>query len=772
MDPVDQFLSAPEAPVPPVRLDPDEDLVAYFCMEFGLHEDLNLYSGGMGILAGDHIKAASDAGVPLVAVGLLYHQGYFNQTIDGDGRQQSSYTRANFAELPLTPAISPEGEPYRVSIELPGRDVLLNIWRVHARDIELFLLDSDVAENAPEDREITFQLYGGDRRRRLEQEIVLGIGGVRALRAMGYTPTVWHSNEGHSAFQILERCRAHVAAGADFPTALEIVAGSTVFTTHTPVPAGHDVFQRDLIVEHFTDLAGELGLDIDAFLALGANHVAGGGLDMTALAFRGSRFHNGVSRTHRRVAAGLDGYVWEEIPPLENPIIHVTNGVHTGTFLDPTWAEVFDEHLEANWRDHLCEPAYWKGLDELPDELVWNIRCLLKKEALGVVKARALQRLRRIGRSDAEIERATRWICPSGPDVLTVSFARRFATYKRATLVLSDPERLARLVNDENRPVVLLFAGKAHPRDGDGQQVIQTIHELSQQPEFEGRIVLLEGYDMSLAKAMLAGSDVWLNTPEYPLEASGTSGMKAGMNGTLNLSVLDGWWVEGFNTRNGWAIFPHAEIADREERDRTEADELLSLLEQQVVGAFYERDDHGLPAAWIAMVRASMRSIIPRFNALRMVQEYIARLYLPASRHGRLLRQDDNAGELSRWKQRLARIWPQVGIRRLGRQPGVAGGSPAPPSKVAVNLAGLDPSEVVVECVWGLDFGEPGYQVMERRAYRPVERRDNGEAVWQLDLETGFAASDLARYPHRVRAYPRHDLLADAAEPGRMRWLE
>jgi starch phosphorylase len=764
---------ASEAQPVDVRLDPAQDLVAYFCMEFGLHEGLKLYSGGMGILAGDHLKAASDYKVPLVAVGLLYHQGYFDQTIDREGQQQHSYVQANFAELPLTPAIDPEGKPFRVSVALPGRTVLLNVWKVHARGINLFLLDSDVPENERNDQEITYQLYGGDRRRRLEQEIVLGIGGVRALRAMQLAPTVWHSNEGHSAFQILERCREHVRDGESFDAAIEMVAGNTVFTTHTPVPAGHDVFDHELMVEYFRDLTGELGIEMEEFLALGANHSGDASFNMTALALRGSRFQNGVSRIHRDVASRLDAYVWEEIPPLENPIAHITNGVHAGTFLAPTWAHVFSQHLSSDWRQHLCDPEFWRAIDELPPDLLWNVRRLLKQEMLGVVRARALQRFQRIGRGPGAISRQTAWIDPAKPDVLTIAFARRFATYKRATLVLSDAERVARLVNDEQRPVVFLFAGKAHPRDVDGQQTIRAIHDMSSWPEFEGKIVLLEGYDLPLAKAMLLGVDVWLNTPQYPLEASGTSGMKAGMNGTLNLSILDGWWAEGFDTRNGWGIFPHPDIEDAGERDRREADELLTLLEEQVVPTYYDRDDAGIPREWMEMIKASMRSIIPRFNALRMIQEYSARLYAPAAAHGRRLRRDDGAGgrALAAWKRGLEETWPRVSIRRLGKQPGVANGIPSPPSKVAVDLAGLRTDEVVVECVWGSDFGGPDFNIRKKRTYHPVAGGADGEQVYELEFKAGFAASDLARYEHRVRVYPRHDLVAHPAETGRMRWL-
>lgn len=760
---------------PPVRdrapdLDQDGDLVAYFCMEFGLYEGLKLYSGGMGILAGDHIKAASDIGVPLVAVGLLYHQGYFDQTLDAEGQQQHHYTRASFAELPVSPAINVDGKPFRVQVHLPGRPVALNVWKVRAREIDLFLLDSDVPDNDIADREITFQLYGGDRERRITQEIVLGVGGVRALRAMGYRPTVWHSNEGHSAFQILERCRERVAAGQDFDDALEQVAASTVFTTHTPVPAGHDRFSHDRIREYFGELTGELGIEMDRFLALGSNPSDEGSFNMTALALRGSRFHNGVSRIHHDVASRLDSYAWPQVPPVENPMQHVTNGVHAPTFLAPSWADVFTMRLGRSWRERLREPDYWEAVLDLPDELVWNVRTLLKKETLGVVQSRANERFQRNRRGPAAIQRMTRLVHPEQTDVLVITFARRFATYKRPTLVFRDQERLAALLNDPERPVLLLFAGKAHPRDKEGQETIRFIHDMSNRPEFEGKVLLLEGYDLSLAKALLRGSDVWLNNPEYPLEASGTSGQKAGMNGVLNLSVVDGWWAEGYDTRNGWAIFPRVEEQDADGRDAAEADELLGLLENEIVPTYFDRDEDGIPRRWLALVKNSMRSLIPRFNASRMLEDYVARLYGPAAAHGRALAEDSQVSELARWKRCVSEVWPDVELRRVERQG--ANNGPTPPTRLAASLAGLEPQDVRVECVWGENFDTPDYEVHSRRGYEFREEQDGEDPVFELDLEPGFAAGELARLEYRVRIFPWRPLLAHPFETGLMRWLD
>jgi len=552
------------------HLDPERDLVAYFCAEFGLHESLPIYSGGLGILAGDHCKAASDLGVPFVAVGLLYRQGYFTQTIDGHGNQIAHYTPTDFDHLPVEPARGADGRELRVRVRLPGREVAVRIWRAKAGHIDLFLLDTDLPENQEHDRAITYQLYGGDTHTRIQQEIVLGIGGVRALRALGLEPTVWHVNEGHAAFQVLERCRELVAAGEDFDTALERTAAATVFTTHTPVPAGHDIFDHGLMAEYFGDFARELGIDLEELLGLGSSPASQGGFNMTALALRGSRFHNGVSRIHGGVASRMEAYVWPDIPPEENPIGYVTNGVHVPTFLAREWAGLLDMRLGTEWRNELLNPQFWERVAEIPDHNFWSLRQSLKAELLDEVRRRAVRQHRRNGLSPSQIERLTRFLSGGHMDILTIGFARRFATYKRATLLFSDPERLARLLGDPQRPVVFIFAGKAHPNDLPGQHLIQVIHDFSRRPEFEGRIVLLEGYDLALARKLVTGVDVWLNTPEHPLEASGTSGQKAGLNGVINLSVLDGWWDEGYTGDNGWAIMPHGPDFDAAFRNQEE----------------------------------------------------------------------------------------------------------------------------------------------------------------------------------------------------------
>src|SRR3569623_1542649 len=460
------------------HLQSNQDLIAYFCAEFGLHESLPIYSGGLGILAGDHCKAASDLGIPFVAVGMLYRQGYFNQTIDGHGKQVAHYTRTDFSELPLKPARDRDGGELHVQVHIADREVTLKVWQAKAGHIYLYLLDSDVAENSDADRSITYQLYGGDIHTRIQQEIVLGIGGVRALRALGLTPTVWHINEGHAAFQILERIREHVERGLPFDVARELVAAGTVFTTHTPVPAGHDIFDQHLMESYLSQYIDQLGVGMGQFLALGRSPGSENGFNQTALALRGTRFHNGVSRIHGGIASSMESYVWPQIPLEENPIAYVTNGVHVPTFLAREWMSLFDMRFGGEWRNELTDKPYWERIDEIPDYSFWSLRQTLKSELLEEVHERVLRQHRRSGLSTTQIKRITRALSADNTDTLVLGFARRFATYKRAAQLIADPARLARLLNDPNRPVLLVFASKAHPPDLPGQQIIKPVHDL------------------------------------------------------------------------------------------------------------------------------------------------------------------------------------------------------------------------------------------------------------------------------------------------------
>ena len=767
----DSYLQAQASARVAAHFDPQTDLVAYFCAEYGLHESLPIYSGGLGILAGDHCKAASDLGLPFVAVGLLYRQGYFTQAIDGRGQQQALYRPNQIDDLPVTLAADPGGAPVRVLVELPGRTVGLHVWRAKVGHIDLYLLDSDLAENSESDRALTYQLYGGDREWRIQQEIVLGIGGVRALRALGHAPTAWHINEGHATFQILERCREKVAQGMAFAAALERVAANTVFTTHTPVPAGHDIFDASLFDRYFMSFAPALGIGLDALRALGHSPQNQGSFNMTAAALRGSRFHNGVSKIHGEVASDMERYIWPDIPPDENPVMHVTNGVHVSTFLAQEWTNLLDVRF-SDWRGSLTDCAWWESLREVPDHRFWSLRQELKSLLLQVARRRLILQHRRAGVSDAQLRRITQYLRTDNGDVLVLGFGRRFATYKRATLLFQDTARLERLLGDPQRPVLIMFAGKAHPSDQPGQALIRQIYEFSMRPEFIGRILLLENYDLSLARRLVSGVDVWLNNPIYPLEASGTSGMKAAMNGVLNLSVLDGWWAEGYDGSNGWGIVPHGSDFDPAYRDHEEANDLYDLLERQVVPLYFERHGHSYSPQWVEMAKASMITILPRFNAERQVLDYVEKLYAPARDHRR--RMDavtDGAATLAAWKRRVAERWPGVGFVPQA-DTATAANRLLPfgdtlDMQAVLRLNGLATQDVVVECLLGETQEDGSLVVRETLPLAPGSSLPGGEVSYQLALRP--RRTGLQQY--RIRAYPYHELLGHRFELGCMRWL-
>ena len=750
-------------------IDAKEDLIAYFCAEFGFHESLPIYSGGLGILAGDHCKAASDLCIPFVAVGILYRQGYFNQTIDEHGSQISHYSPSSFHDLPVTQAVDENGEPILIEVDFPGRKVYLHVWRAKAGHITLYLLDSDLHRNEEHDRIITHQLYGGDKNTRIQQEIVLGIGGVRALRALGIKPTVWHINEGHSAFQILERCREGTLKGFEFATALEVIAGGTVFTTHTPVAAGHDIFDHELIASYFLDYIKDLGIDMQAFLQLGATPGNHGTFNQTALALRGSRFHNGVSRIHGTVASEMEHYIWPDVPYRENPIGYVTNGVHLQTFLARDWSNLYDMRFGRAWRDELLNEDYWDRIDEIPDHSYWSLRQSLKTELFENVLHRALHQYRRNGCSEALMERMTAHIASGRSDILTVGFARRFATYKRATLLFSDPERLSRILKNPERPVLLIFAGKAHPSDAPGQELIRKIHEYSLRPEFMGHILLLEGYDLALGRKLVTGVDVWLNTPEYPLEASGTSGQKAGMNGVINLSVLDGWWAEGYNGENGWAITPHEPHFDPDYRNHEEANELLDLLESKISPLYYDRNAQGYSEGWVKISKASMKSCIPNYNAQRMVRDYITNFYSPASRQNKKLCADDYRGalELAAWKAKVNSTWHSVSMRRIDDAKNSLMSGDSLRIEVAANLGELTTDDVVLECIIGTESRHNKFVECEHVLLQSAGTTDNGEALFSHDLSPPLSGLQF----YKLRLYPSNPLLSHPFETGHIIWL-
>jgi starch phosphorylase len=601
--------------------------IAYFSAEFALHQSLPIYAGGLGVLAGDHCKEASDLGVPLIGVGFMYPQGYFHQKLSADGWQEESYERLSWADAPIEPALTPDGKPCITAVPLGDRSVLVAVWRVRMGRVKLYLLDTDLEENAPWDRDLSARLYGGDRETRIQQEIILGIGGVRVLKALGSDPGVFHLNEGHAGFVVLQRIRDLIERGASFDSALDEIRQTTVFTTHTPVPAGHDAFPFHLVEKHLAGAWGTLGDHRDRFLALGSYDNGGGpAFNMTALAIRSSGSTNAVSLLHGEVTRAMFGPMWPDIPEAQRPVSAVTNGVHVPTWIAAELSEVFTTYLGADWRERHDDPALWSGVLAIPDAELWRVRQSLRRYLFAFVRERARQRW---VEEHVGIPRVVAAGTLLEPDALTIGFARRFTGYKRPELVFHDPERLARILNASGRPVQIIFAGKSHPADDIGKHHLQHVYRHALEPLFGGRVAFVDDYDLHVAHFLVQGCDVWLNTPRKPLEASGTSGMKAAMNGVPHLSIGDGWWAEGFTGANGWVI-DGARGDNDDAIDAADADALYRLLEEEVVPAFYDRDGDRVPHRWIATVKQAITTVAPRFSARRMVKEYVERMYAPA----------------------------------------------------------------------------------------------------------------------------------------------
>jgi starch phosphorylase len=595
--------------------------VAYFSFEFGLHEVLPMYAGGLGILAADHLKEASDMGVPMVGIGFLYLQGYFRQRISEDGWQEANFDHLDFEQLPIIQVSNAAGDPFVLCVELPGRCVYFNVWKAQVGRVPLYLIDTDLPENAPQDRELTQRLYSPDPDTRINQEVILGIGGVRVLRELKIEPVVWHMNEGHPAFSTLERVRELVAAkGMPFEKAREKVSRNTIFTTHTPVPAGNDKFPQWQIDRHMNGFWSEMGLTREEFMALGDDH---GAFGMTPLALRMSAKANGVSELHGEVSREM----WTWMYPDGNvPITHITNGIHTLTWLARRMRRLFDEYLGVGWVQRLDNPDTWLNLQEAPDDQWWAVRKHLKRRLASFMRERA--RMKWITHSVHPVQTITSGVLID-PNMLTIGFARRFATYKRATLLMRDIPRLMRLINDSARPVQIVYAGKAHPNDEPGKRLIQELYRTIKNADMAGRLVFIEDYDINVARHLVQGVDVWMNTPRRPHEASGTSGMKAALNGALNFSALDGWWREAYNGKNGWAIGSEKFYDDLDEQDAADCKSLYDTLENEIIPLYYNTDEDGIPHEWLKWSKESIVTIAPRFSTRRMLKQYVEEMYAP-----------------------------------------------------------------------------------------------------------------------------------------------
>lgn len=754
---LDAYTSEPGWLVPATP-DADGMLVAYFSLEFGLDAGIPLYSGGLGILAGDHLKSASDLGVPLVGVGLLYRSGYFRQSLGPDGGQRERYPATDWSDLPLADVTDANGAPVVVEVAIGPETVRAAVRRIQVGRVPLLLLDADVEGNPPESRLITSTLYGGDRDMRIRQEILLGVGGVRALAAAGMEPTVFHMNEGHSALLALERLRALTAgAGMTAVEAREQVVASTVFTTHTPVPAGNETFDPELARAYLEPLAAEAGMDWEQLSAL-AEHPDQGetAFGMTPLALRTSGSANGVAQLHGDTSRRMWRGLWPELPLDEVPIGSVTNGIHTASWLSREMHELLDRYIGPGLRERPEDPTVWERADTIPAGELWRVHELRRERLVLFARERLRTQYERQGSRRVASRVAGDAL---RPDALTICFARRFATYKRADLLFRDPERLARLIDDERRPVQFIVAGKAHPLDGPGKDLLRTVVQESARPRLRDRIVFLEDYDMHVARYLVQGADVWLNVPRRPLEASGTSGMKAAVNGALNLSVLDGWWAEGYSPECGWAIGGGEQYEDPQESDAVEAEALYTLLEREVVPAFYARDSSGRPREWTTMMTASIRRLGGAFSTSRMVRDYAERAYIPAHRASVAMAAGggDGARALAAWRQRMRAAWPQVAVRSHVRANGAVPVGSDLAVEVLATLGSLSIDDVRVEVVAGTPDGHGG--LTPRRVVGGVHEGAQGSE--QRFLAT-VPASESGRLAVAARVVP---LRPDGAGP-------
>ena len=751
-------------------------LIAYFSAEFGITECLSIFAGGLGILAGDHLKSASDLGVPLVGVGLLYQQGYFRQYLNSAGWQQEGHVVNDFHNLPLELACGADGRPVMVELPYAGQTVRVQIWKATVGRVGLYLLDTNVETNESAGRALTDQLYGGDHERRIQQEMLLGIGGCRALEALGLEPTVYHMNEGHSAFLALERIRRLMERHEiPFAPACELASASLLFTTHTPVLAGHDYFPAAMVERYFGDYRQALGLSRKEFLALGRRNAEDDNepFCMTILALRLAASSNGVSALHGQVSRDMWQSVWPAIPAEETPIGHVTNGVHFRSWISLEMNRLYDRYLGPNWPEEPTDRERWRRVEAIPAEELWRVHELRRQRLVAFTRRRLRAQLQRRGAPSADIQAANE-VLDSG--ALTIGFARRFATYKRATLLLRDPQRLARLLNDPQHPVQIIYAGKAHPQDSEGKELIRQVISLARENEFRRKLVFLEDHDMAVARYMVQGVDVWLNTPLRPLEASGTSGMKAAANGALNLSTLDGWWDEAWQAaatsdiRPGWAIGQGENYANRDYQDQIEAEALYELLEHDVVPTYYERGAEGLPRRWIALQKTSIANLCYFFNTHRMVQQYTDSCYLEADRRYRDLATEGGARAvtLAAWIDRIRAQWPHVRVEAVEQGPlrGIAVGDRIRAS-AHIHLGELAPKDVCVHLCWGRV--NPNGEIVHAKVVVMTPTSRQNAATYTFEASVAVCCES-GPHGYTVRVVPYHPDLVSTTRLGLVAW--
>lgn len=748
-----------------------KDLIAYFSAEYGLDQTIPIYSGGLGILSGDHLKSASDLGIPLVAVGLLYKNGYFHQKINENGEQETEYNNIELSNLPINPVKDENGEELKIYVKFEKRKVYLKVWQINVGRIKLYLLDSDIDENTPEDREVTLRLYGGDQEMRIKQEIILGMGGTNLLtRALGLNPTVYHMNEGHSAFLILELIKNIIKEKkVSFEVAKDIASSKTVFTTHTPVPAGNDIFPIGLVEKYFKEFWPRLGLDREEFLKLGMKPCTElePGFNMGIFALKVAGKKNGVSKLHGAVSRELFGDVWPEIAANESPITYVTNGIHTCSWLAPSLKELYNKYLIPYWQDNIYKDEVWENINNIPNQELWGIHQKRKQKLFDIVKENTTNRLRKSGYSYEEINEITSKL---NPNALTIGFARRFATYKRATLIFKDLERITQILNNADRPVQLIFAGKAHPADKEGQDLIKRIHEISMMPQFKGKIFLLENYNIAMSRYLVSGVDVWLNNPRRPMEASGTSGQKASVNGVINFSVLDGWWAEGYNQENGWTIGTNAEFTSYEEQDIADSQSMYRTLEEKIIPTYYEKDENGISEKWMKIMKNSITSTGGKYSTSRMLVDYTNKLYIPLCNLTKKYYENiDNVAEFNLWKKNLYTNWKDIKITQKNNLNNItmdAGNNID--VKCEVQLPNVDVSNVMAQCYYGkiLDNGiVENVSIIPMKLSSKNEENKTYEYTAKIELKTG------GNYGYTFRVMPKHEMLLDSENLNLVKWI-
>jgi starch phosphorylase len=759
-----------------------QPVIAYFSAEFGIHECLPVYSGGLGVLAGDHLKTASDLGVPMVGVSLLYQKGYFRQYLNVDGWQQEVYIENDFFNMPVELVKQDDGQPVTVSVDYPDGPVQAQIWRISIGRTKLYLLDTNIAANSPQGRIITASLYGGDREMRIRQEIMLGIGGMRALMAMGIEPTVCHMNEGHAAFMALERIRYLMSArGLSFDEAMEATKAANVFTIHTPVKAGNDEFQISMIEKYFQNYFPALGISKEVFLGLGRVNPEDEkeAFKMPVLALRLSSYRNGVSKLHGQVSRKMWSKIWPDVPVDEIPIKTITNGAHIKSWLSEEMHSLYDRYLGSNWAETCLDGSMWENIEQIPDEEFWRAHQRNKGRLIAFSRSRLKSQIQRRGTYHSELNLAEEVL---DPEALTIGFARRFATYKRGYLLFKDPKRIIKLLSNSQRPVQLIFAGKAHPNDTEGKEIIRQIIHFASQYDVRRRIVFLENYDIDVARYLVRGVDIWLNTPRPPMEASGTSGMKAAFNGVLNLSTWDGWWCEGYTPEGGWSIGAGESYDDAGYQDIVESQAIYNILENEVVPLFYTRSSDGLPRAWIHRMKTTIKWVTPRFNTNRMTGEYTEKSYNPAAANWQRLTDEamSRAKELSRWKSYIKSVWPAFAIKdvqiQVGngqkddriniKQPRLKVGSQLD-VRVLVKLGQATPQDVAIELYHGRidSWGNIENGSVIRMEYR--EKSENEGEHWFTGV---MSCKNSGRQGLAVRVLPNNKDLVNPYELGLILW--